>query len=55
LQLNLIVLPKASSKEHLQSNLDFDFVISDEDMSILKSLMFDDYGEFSNFPVFSEK
>lgn len=55
LQLNLIVLPKASSKEHLQSNLDFDFVISDEDMSILKSLMFDDYGEFSNFPVFSGK
>ncbi|MFH7307089.1 aldo/keto reductase, partial [Streptococcus agalactiae] len=39
----------------LQSNLDFDFVISDEDMSILKSLMFDDYGEFSNFPVFSGK
>ncbi|EHJ56121.1 hypothetical protein HMPREF9318_00606 [Streptococcus urinalis FB127-CNA-2] len=55
LQLDLIVLPKASSKEHLNSNLEFDFVISDEDMSTLKSLVFEDYGEFSNLPVFSGK
>ena len=36
LNKNLVVLPKASSVEHLESNFDLDFVLSDEDMKYLE-------------------
>lgn len=53
LQLGLIVLPKASSEEHLKSNLDLDFEISAEDMEYLKQVKpLKDYGKHDFFPVF---
>ena len=36
LQKDLVVLPKASSVEHLKENFDLDFTLSDEDMDYLK-------------------
>ena len=53
LQLGCVVLPKASSMEHLKNNFDLDFEISDEDMDILNSVEpLDNYGEHDFFPVF---
>ena len=36
LQLNTISIPKASSREHIRDNINFDFTINEEDMEILK-------------------
>ncbi len=56
LQLDLITLPKASSEEHLKENMDVDFVISAEDMEILKNCeRIKDYGDASFFPVYGGK
>lgn len=56
LQLGMIVLPKTSNPEHMKSNADVDFIISDEDMDALKSIeRIKDYGEYSRFPVFGGK
>ncbi len=56
LQLGLISLPKTANPEHMKSNADVDFVISDEDMETLKNIdKIKDYGQFSFFPVFSGK
>lgn len=55
LNLGTVALPKTSNEEHMQSNAKVDFEISAEDMEILKSLDFKDYGEHSHFPVFSGK
>lgn len=56
IQLGLVTLPKATSVEHMKSNIDVDFTISDEDMEVLKSLKdVIDYGDAKIFPVFSEK
>ena len=53
LQLGCIVLPKASSLEHLENNFDLDFEISDEDMDTLNKVKpLDDYGDHDFFPVF---
>ena len=53
LQLGCVVLPKASSLEHLKDNFDLDFEISDEDMDILNKVKpLDDYGDHDFFPVF---
>ena len=55
LQLNMVALPKASSKEHLKSNIDLNFAISDEDMEILKNVKpLSDYGDHDFFPVFKQ-
>lgn len=55
LQLGMVVLPKASSKEHLLSNLDLNFEISDNDMELLKNAKpLDNYGEHDFFPVFKQ-
>ena len=55
LQLGMVVLPKASSKEHLLSNLDLDFEISNDDMETLKNAKpLDNYGEHDFFPVFKQ-
>ena len=46
LQLGLIVLPKTTNVEHMKSNADVDFTISDDDMEILKHLnRIKDYGK----------
>lgn len=56
LQLGLVVLPKTENPLHMKKNADMDFVISDEDMDILKNLdHIKDYGESSFFPVFGGK
>lgn len=53
IQLGMIVLPKTANPEHMKSNADVDFVISDEDMEILKNVeKIDNYGDSSFFPVF---
>ena len=55
-QLGLIPLPKASNSDHMRENADINFEIEEKDMKTLLSLKpFDDYGEFTHFPVFSGK
>lgn len=56
LQLGLLPLPKSSNPEHIKTNAEVDFVISDEDMSILENMeVIKNYGEASIFPVFGGK
>lgn len=56
LQLGTLPLPKTANREHMSDNAKFDFVISEQDMDILKAMKpLKDYGEFSAFPVFSGK
>ena len=56
IQLGMIVLPKTANPDHMRSNADVDFVISDEDMVILKHAeKIKSYGESSFFPVFGGK
>lgn len=38
LQKGCVVIPKASSKQHLEENLDLDFLLSDEQMSLIDGL-----------------
>ena len=56
IQLGLIVLPKTANPDHMRSNAELDFVISDEDMELLKNIEhIKDYGDHSFFPVFGGK
>ena len=56
IQLGMIVLPKTANPDHMRSNAELDFVISDEDMEFLKNIEhIKDYGESSFFPVFGGK
>lgn len=55
LNLGTVALPKTANVEHMQNNANLNFEISNEDMESLKALNFKDYGEYSFFPVFSEK
>ncbi len=56
IQLGMIVLPKTANPKHMKANAAVDFVISDEDMDVLKSMeKIKDYGEHSFFPVFGGK
>lgn len=56
LQLGMIVLPKTANPEHMKANVAVDFVISDQDMEILKNMeKIKDYGEHSSFAVFGGK
>lgn len=53
LKLGLLPLPKTKNPDHMRSNADVDFAISNEDMETLKSVNeIADYGEHSAFPVF---
>jgi len=53
LQLGLLPLPKTSNPGHMKENADVDFVISEEDMTLLKNMeRIKDYGEASVFPVY---
>jgi len=55
LDLGLVVLPKASSIEHLKNNFDLDFEISNEDMGVLKNVQpLENYGKDDFFPVFKQ-
>jgi diketogulonate reductase-like aldo/keto reductase len=55
LQLGTVSLPKTANPEHMRSNAEVDFVVSDEDMAALQGLRDVDYGEHSIFPVYSGK
>ena len=56
IQLGMIVIPKTANPDHMRSNAELDFVISDEDMELLKNIEhIKDYGESSFFPVFGGK
>lgn len=55
LQLGTVSLPKTANPEHMRSNAEVDFVISDDDMAALRDLRARDYGEHSVFPVFAGK
>ena len=53
LQLGLLPLPKTANTEHMKENADVEFVISEEDMDVLKNVEpIEDYGSASRFPVF---
>lgn len=56
IQLGMVVLPKTANPEHMKTNADVDFTISEEDMETLKRAQkIDNYGESSFFPVFGGK
>lgn len=56
LQLGTLPLPKTANPEHMRSNAQVDFMISDEDMEQLKNLeRIKDYGQSSFFPVYGGK
>lgn len=56
LQLGTVPLPKTANPDHMQSNAQVDFQISDADMEVLKNMdKIKDYGESSFFPVFGGK
>ncbi len=52
LQLGTVSLPKTASPEHMRSNAQVDFVISDADMDALRNLQAREYGDSSVFPVY---
>jgi diketogulonate reductase-like aldo/keto reductase len=53
LQLGLLPLPKTENPEHMKSNADVDFQISDDDMDTLENGdPIKDYGDASAMPVF---
>ena len=56
LQLDLLPLPKTANPQHMKTNAEVDFVISQEDMKFLKNMeQIEHYGEHSKFPVFGKK
>lgn len=55
LQLGAVSLPKTANPDHMRSNAQIDFVISDDDMDALRNVRIQDYGAASAFPVFSGK
>lgn len=55
LQLGTVSLPKTANPEHMRSNAQVDFEISAEDMDTLQGLHAQDYGDASQFPVYSGK
>lgn len=56
LGLGTISLPKTGNPDHMKVNADVNFVISDEDMEILKNFKkIDNYGKSSIFPVYGGK
>ncbi|MEE3849285.1 aldo/keto reductase [Gordonia sp. LSe1-13] len=55
LQLGAVSLPKTANPDHMRSNAEVDFTISDQDMDALRAMRIEDYGDSSAFPVFSGK
>jgi diketogulonate reductase-like aldo/keto reductase len=53
IQLGTVSLPKTANPDHMRGNAQVDFTISDDDMTVLRSLRARDYGEHSAFPVYS--
>ena len=56
LQLGTVALPKSTNKEHMISNAEVDFTISEEDMKALNDLpLIETYGDDEAMPVFSSQ
>ncbi len=56
IQLHLLPLPKTANLQHMKTNTEVDFVISEDDMTFLKNMQpIKDYGEHSKFPVYRKK
>ncbi len=56
LLLGAISLPKTGNPEHMKSNAQLDFEISDEDMELLKNFKkIKSYGDSGVFPVYGGK
>ena len=56
LQLGTLPLPKTANPEHMRSNAEVDFVITDTDMETLKGMeRIQNYGDASFFPVYGGK
>lgn len=56
LELGTLPLPKSENPEHIANNADVDFKISAADLQVLKKFpRFENYGNSSDFPVFSGK
>ncbi|WP_127903665.1 aldo/keto reductase [Solirhodobacter olei] len=56
LQLGLAALPKTANPDHMRSNAEVDFEISDADMETLRNVEpIKDYGDASVFPVYGGK
>ncbi|MGO4433923.1 aldo/keto reductase [Paenarthrobacter sp. RAF9] len=55
IQLGTVSLPKTANPDHMRSNAQIDFVISEDDMAALKDLHDQDYGDSAAFPVYSGK
>jgi diketogulonate reductase-like aldo/keto reductase len=55
MELGCIPLPKSSTLEHMQDNINVDFKISNEDMNYLKSLVINDYGDANDLHIYSSK
>ena len=55
LQLGTVSLPKTANPEHMRSNAQVDFEVSEADMAALRGLNARDYGEHRGFPVNSGK
>jgi diketogulonate reductase-like aldo/keto reductase len=55
IQLGTVSLPKTANPDHMRSNAQVDFTISEEDMTALRELDAKDYGEHAVFPVYSGK
>lgn len=54
IQLGLVALPKTANPDHMRSNADVTFEISEADMATLKAAEpIKDYGDASMFPVYS--
>lgn len=55
IQLGFVTLPKTANPEHMKSNADVDFVISDKDMEILKNIeRIKDYGDAMKYSGFQK-
>jgi diketogulonate reductase-like aldo/keto reductase len=56
LQLDLLPLPKTANPQHMKTNAEVDFVISERDMKLLQNMkQIEDYGASGKFPVFGGK
>lgn len=51
--IGAVSLPKTANPDHMRSNAQLDFTITDEDMTALRTLDERDYGDSSAFPFFS--
>lgn len=56
MQLGAVSLPKTENPDHMKTNAEVDFTISEEDMETLKHFKhIESYGESSGFPVYGGK